>query len=158
MPGDNPMKCDLTGKVSVVTGAARGIGKAIADRLAANGSDVYYTDRDAEEVRAAAGGRRWLRLDVTSPDDLAAARQHIDAEVGRLDVLVNNAGVHLRTACRSTSFMGPYRGRGPHRGLRGQSGIYRPRAAAGARIINIASVAGWCHWLQRRCRGQGRRH
>ena len=40
------MKCDLTGKVSLVTGAARGIGLAIAGRLAANGSQVIYTDRD----------------------------------------------------------------------------------------------------------------
>jgi len=88
------MKCDLAGKVSLVTGAARGIGKAIADRLAANGSDVYYTDRDIDEVRTSAGGRRWLRLDVTSADDLAAARQRVEAESGRLDILVNNAGVN----------------------------------------------------------------
>src|SRR5262249_6357535 len=58
------------------------------------GSDVYYTDRDADEVRAAAGGRRWLRLDVTSPDDLAPARQRVEADAGRLDILVNNAGVN----------------------------------------------------------------
>ena len=64
------MKCDLTGKVSLVTGAARGIGQAIADRLAANGSQVVYSDRDAAEVQAAAGrvpGARALRLDVTQP-------------------------------------------------------------------------------------------
>ena len=48
------MKCDLTGKVSLVTGAARGIGQAIADRLAANGSRVVYTDIDAAEAGAAA--------------------------------------------------------------------------------------------------------
>src|SRR5436190_293241 len=57
------MKSELSGKVSLVTGAARGIGKAIADRLTANGSEVYYTDRDADEVRAAAGSSQWLRLD-----------------------------------------------------------------------------------------------
>ena len=56
------MKCDLSGKVSLVTGAARGIGQAIADRLAANGSRVVYTDVNAAEVNETARrvpGARW---------------------------------------------------------------------------------------------------
>ena len=52
------MKCDLTGKVSLVTGAARGIGQAIADRLAANGSRVVYTDVDRGGSEAAAARAR----------------------------------------------------------------------------------------------------
>lgn len=88
------MKCDLAGKVSLVTGAARGIGKAIADRLSANGSTVYYTDRDADEVRQAAAGKPWLRLDVTDPGEIAAAVRRVESESGRLDILVNNAGVN----------------------------------------------------------------
>ena len=48
------MKCDLTGKVSLVTGAARGIGQAISNRFAANGSTVYYTDLDTGEAQVAA--------------------------------------------------------------------------------------------------------
>ena len=83
------MKCDLSGKVSLVTGAARGIGKAIADRLAANGSTVFYTDRDADDVRQAAAGQRWLRLDVTDPAEIAAAVQQVESDSGRLDILVN---------------------------------------------------------------------
>src|SRR6476619_1352605 len=88
------MKSDLTGKVSLVTGAARGLGKAIADRLAANGSTVYYSDRD--EIEVGPNGRP-LRLDVTSAEDIAAAVRHIEAEAGRLDILVNNAGINTLT-------------------------------------------------------------
>jgi 3-oxoacyl-[acyl-carrier protein] reductase len=88
------MKSDLAGTVSLVTGAARGIGKAIADRLAANGSTVYYSDRD--DIEVGPGGRA-LRLDVTSGDDIAAAVRRVEAEAGRLDVLVNNAGINTLT-------------------------------------------------------------
>ena len=88
------MNSDLSGKVSLVTGAARGIGKAIADRLAANGSTVYYSDRD--DVQPGPNGRV-LRLDVTSDDDIAAAVRQVEAEAGRLDVLVNNAGINTLT-------------------------------------------------------------
>ena len=68
------MRCDLSGKVSLVTGAARGIGQAIADRLADNGSLVIYTDVDEAGAAAAAQARgaRSLRLDVTKPDEIAA--------------------------------------------------------------------------------------
>ena len=80
------MKADLTGKVSLVTGAARGIGRAIADRLAANGSRVVYTDLEEQVAEAVRGGPdrgaadrsaadrvMWLPMDVTRPDQIAAA-------------------------------------------------------------------------------------
>ena len=52
------MRCDLSGKVSLVTGAARGIGQAIADRLADNGSTVIYTDIDRSRRRGGRDGPR----------------------------------------------------------------------------------------------------
>jgi NAD(P)-dependent dehydrogenase (short-subunit alcohol dehydrogenase family) len=139
------MNCDLGGKVSLVTGAARGIGKAIADRLAANGSLVYYSDRD--EVPADANGRA-LRLDVTSGDEIAAAVRRIESEAGRLDILVNNAGVNTLTH-RVTIDEFPRSEwdriiavdlTGVYEMSRGFTPLLRRKR--GSRIINIASIAG----------------
>ncbi|MEE2738362.1 MAG: SDR family NAD(P)-dependent oxidoreductase, partial [Planctomycetota bacterium] len=65
------MQTDLSGQVSLVTGAARGIGQAIADRLASSGSKVYYTDLDETEAQQAASsfeGCCGRAMDVTSPE------------------------------------------------------------------------------------------
>ena len=90
------MRCDLAGKVSLVTGAARGIGQAIADKLAENGSLVFYTDVDAAgaDAAATAHGGRSLKLDVTEPDEITAVIERIVSEHGQLDILVNNAGIN----------------------------------------------------------------
>jgi 3-oxoacyl-[acyl-carrier protein] reductase len=91
------MKADLAGTVSLVTGAARGIGQAIANRLAQNGSTVYYTDLDASQARDAASATpngRGMKLDVTNSGDITAAFEQIKSECGRLDLLVNNAGIN----------------------------------------------------------------
>jgi 3-oxoacyl-[acyl-carrier protein] reductase len=92
---------DLKGRVALVTGGSRGIGAAIAVRLAGAGADValtYREGRDSAEkvIREIEGlGRRGLALQADSADP-AAVRSAVDrtaAELGRLDVLVNNAGV-----------------------------------------------------------------
>src|ERR1700677_4255307 len=90
------MRCDLSGKVSLVTGAARGIGQAIADRLADNGSVVIYSDVDQAGAAAAAQahGAQSVKLDVTRPDEITAVVERIVADHGQLDILVNNAGVN----------------------------------------------------------------
>src|SRR5580765_7590987 len=91
------MKCDLAGKISLVTGSARGIGQAIADRLAANGSRVVYTDLDLAATQASAArspGAIGLRMDVTRSDEVEATIGSVVAQFGRLDILVNNAGVN----------------------------------------------------------------
>jgi NAD(P)-dependent dehydrogenase (short-subunit alcohol dehydrogenase family) len=145
------MKCDLSGKVSLVTGAARGIGQAIADRFAANGGVVYYTDLVAEEAQTAATrtpNGRGLRLDVTKPGEIAAIVKQIVAEAGRLDILVNNAGVNTM-AHRVTIDEFP-RAEWDRILAVDLTGLYETtRAAAAAmkrqrsgRIINVASIAG----------------
>jgi 3-oxoacyl-[acyl-carrier protein] reductase len=145
------MKCDLSGKVSLVTGAARGIGQAIADRLAANGSRVVYTDLDEADTRAAAARSRdaiALKMDVTKSDEIEAVLGKVVAECGRLDVVVNNAGINtLKNRVTIDQF--------PREEWDGilavdLTGVYEvSRAAArhmigqkSGRIINIASIAG----------------
>jgi len=91
------MKVNLEGKVALVTGAARGIGQAIAETLAQNGARVAYADIDLKGVRESAAqveGSLPLRLDVTSETEIDQALQQIQATFGRLDILVNNAGVN----------------------------------------------------------------
>ena len=145
------MQCDLSGKVSLVTGAARGIGQAIADRLAANGSRVVYTDVDAAgaaEAAARVPGCTALTMDVTRPEEIHAALQNVVADFGRLDVLVNNAGVNT-LAHRVTIDQFP-REEWDRILAVDLTGLYEvSRAAArlmiaqkSGRIINIASIAG----------------
>src|SRR4051812_21469785 len=144
------MKCDLTGKVSLVTGAARGIGQAIADRLAANGSRVVYTDLDPAATAAAAArapGNRGLRMDVTQVSEIEEVLGAVVAEFGRLDVLVNNAGVNTLTH-RVTLDQFP-RAEWDRILSVDLTGVYEVSRVAAAvmrkqgagRIINIASIA-----------------
>ena len=145
------MKCDLTGKVSLVTGAARGIGRAIADRLAANGSRVVYTDLDPAATEAAAAhaaGAIGLRMDVTSATEIEAVIGRVVAEFGRLDILVNNAGVNT-LAHRVTIDQFPREEWDRLLGV-DLTGVYEVsrvaarvmRSQRAGRIINIASIVG----------------
>jgi len=89
------MKVDLSGKVSLVTGAARGIGQAIADKLAASGSYVVYADSmDAGPAASKSPRALALRMDVTNRAEIDATIRRTVEEFGGLDILVNNAGVN----------------------------------------------------------------
>jgi NAD(P)-dependent dehydrogenase (short-subunit alcohol dehydrogenase family) len=88
-----------TKKTALVTGANKGIGRAIAQQLASEGYTVWLGSRDAgrgqqavDELRAAGHDVKLLVLDVTSDQSVAAAAQALARETDRLDVLVNNAG------------------------------------------------------------------
>ena len=89
---------DLTGKVCVVTGAGRGIGRAMADALARHGGFVVLAGRTLatlEEAAAAIGDRAMVHpADVSREADVLALRDAALARAGKIDVLVNNAGVN----------------------------------------------------------------
>lgn len=87
-------------RTALVTGASSGIGAALAKQLAVDGAEVVLSARRVEKLEAiqseivALGGRaRVLALDVTRPDEAAAAIRRIDAELGGLDLVVANAGL-----------------------------------------------------------------
>src|SRR5438445_12855134 len=89
---------ELDGKVAVITGAARGIGRGIALRLAREGCDIAILElaEGAAAVGKAMGlGRRAIALhtDVTQRSDVQTGIEQVTRELGRIDILVNNAGV-----------------------------------------------------------------
>jgi 2-keto-3-deoxy-L-fuconate dehydrogenase len=142
----------LAGKHALVTGAGSGIGAAIAETFAGAGADVLVTDRDGSTAQAtvdrivAAGGRaRAQPLDVTDVAECDRLAAEVQAAAGRLDVLVNNAGVgHVGTLLQTT---GADLDRLYSVNVRGVfnlckaflPGMVERRAGV---IINMASVAG----------------
>jgi len=90
---------DLTGKVVLVTGASRGIGAAIAERLAKAGATVVGTatsDGGADSISERFSGDlkgKGMKLDVVDPDSVAAVIKAVEEEYGTIDILVNNAGI-----------------------------------------------------------------
>jgi NAD(P)-dependent dehydrogenase (short-subunit alcohol dehydrogenase family) len=100
----------LEGRVALVTGAAAGIGRAIAVRFAAEGAQVYLADRNGQGAEAAAAailaaGHQACAIaaDVSRGQDVAVLFRRIETECGRIDVLVNNAGVNVRGDFRHMS-------------------------------------------------------
>ncbi|MEM8944707.1 MAG: SDR family NAD(P)-dependent oxidoreductase [Planctomycetota bacterium] len=91
------MKIDLQGQRTLVTGAARGIGQAIADALAANGARVAYADIDSAAVEEAASQTPEavaVTMDISDEAQVNQAVASVTEQWGGLDILVNNAGIN----------------------------------------------------------------
>ncbi|MFJ7984303.1 glucose 1-dehydrogenase [Streptomyces sp. NPDC096351] len=150
------MPVDLTGKVALVTGAARGMGEAEARLFAALGAKVVLTDvleREGEAVAASLGpAARFVRHDVTDERSWAAAVDVAVDAFGRLDVLVNNAAIYSTSpiaeedparleAILRVNLIGPFLG------VRAVAPTMR--AGGGGSVVNISSQAGlqglWGH-------------
>jgi NAD(P)-dependent dehydrogenase (short-subunit alcohol dehydrogenase family) len=144
---------DLTGKTALVTGASRGIGRAVAVGLAAAGADVAVSARSEEQLREVAAevealGRKTVVLpaDVTDAEALRRLADDAVAGLGAVDVLVNNAG--------GSSYMGPFtdlRFSGWEKTMRlNVDSIVHLTQAVGRHmlergsgsVVNVASVAG----------------
>ena len=95
---------DLTGRAAIITGGSKGLGAAMAAGLASAGADVLLTSRNLDEGTAAAKtiandfGHRAIALaaDVTSPEDCDAVVRRALDEFGKIDILINNAGINIR--------------------------------------------------------------
>jgi 2-dehydro-3-deoxy-L-rhamnonate dehydrogenase (NAD+) len=140
---------DLSGQTAVVTGAATGIGEAIARRLAAAGAVVAVLDLDREGAERVAGSLNCgfaIETDVAQPDSIRAAVGQVLARTSRIDILVNNAGIAGKAApiweqtdedwdrtlaVNLTAIFHFCRTVVPHMRSRGYG-----------RIVNIASIAG----------------
>ena len=98
-----PIRAKLTGKVAVITGASKGLGEAMARALAAEGAGVALVSRDPEQLNrvaaaivAAGGEADVFPTDVASEEGVRHAEREILARFGKVNILINNAGINLR--------------------------------------------------------------
>lgn len=142
----------LAGKVAIVTGAGRGIGKAIAEKLAENGATAVIADIDgrlagdtAREFKAARLDALPHACDVSREESVRGLIEDVAARYGRIDILVNNAGIITTTDIESitldewnrtiaVNLTGTF--------LCSKYAFEHMKAVNGGRIVNIASVAG----------------
>lgn len=143
----------LEGRVALVTGASRGIGRAIALGFAREGADLILASRKRQDLEAVAEeatrlGRRAVAVaaNLSSEADINELGRRVEEEFGRLDILVNNAATnpHLGPLCEATAEMFDkvvaVNLRGPFLLIRRCGDLLR--RSEGASIINIGSTAG----------------
>jgi NAD(P)-dependent dehydrogenase (short-subunit alcohol dehydrogenase family) len=142
----------LKGKIALITGAAQGLGAAIASRFAGEGAIVFLGDlkpeegaKTAETIRAGGGRARFLSLDVSSEQSWLDAFAALEQEAGRLDILVNNAGINIREPietmkAENLDAMLAVNVKGPFLGTKHALPLLRK--AGGGSIINMSSVCG----------------
>jgi len=142
----------LTGKIALISGAAQGLGAAMARRFAEEGAFVFIGDIKAEEGKQTAGeiqkkgGRAFfLTLDVSSEQNWIDAMAVIKNQAGRLDILVNNAGINIREPIEAMKVenldaMLAVNVKGPFLGIKHTIPILR--SSGGGSIINVSSVCG----------------
>ncbi|MEZ4354249.1 MAG: glucose 1-dehydrogenase [Myxococcota bacterium] len=143
------MAGELAGKVALISGAARGMGACEARLFADEGAHVVLGDVQEELGRAVAASigdaAHYVHLDVTREDDWRSAVAEAERRFGRLDVLVNNAGV-LRSGLIEETTLDEYElvvrvnQIGPFLGMK--CAIPAMRRAGGGSIVNISSIAG----------------
>ena len=97
------MNIRLENKVALITGASRGLGASMAKALAGAGAAVALVGRDTEKlnevagaIRAAGGKAEPFRADVTKEADVQQLEQEVSAKLGKVSILINNAGVNCR--------------------------------------------------------------
>jgi 3alpha(or 20beta)-hydroxysteroid dehydrogenase len=142
----------MDGKVVIVTGAARGMGAAEAEVLAREGAAVVVADvmdeqaeQVAERIRQAGGEAVGVSLDVTSEAAWAAAAELAEQRFGRIDALVNNAGISYRVGLMDADLDDWNRVMavnltGPLLGMRAVVPVMR--RVGGGSIVNVSSIAG----------------
>jgi NAD(P)-dependent dehydrogenase (short-subunit alcohol dehydrogenase family) len=144
----------LSGRRAVVTGAGRGLGRAIAERLAEAGADVLVADIQdepaavAEDLGARGQGRALAaHLDVTDPDSVVAAADLAVRELGGIDIWVNNAGIFpsvsaLEMSDQAFDEVFAVNTRGVFLGAR-EAARRMSEAGRGGVIVNVVSTAGF---------------
>lgn len=145
------MTGSLVGKKALVTGAARGIGRAIAEALAAEGAVLAVADiRDCAEtvrvIQAAGGGAFAFSCDVAREEEVAGLFRDAIAKLGGLDIVVSNAGVILEKPLLETTLADYERVMGVNlRGcfLVGRTALRQMSGQRSGRLINIASDLGF---------------
>ncbi|NVB43267.1 SDR family oxidoreductase [Pseudenhygromyxa sp. WMMC2535] len=131
--------------VVLVTGASSGLGRAAAARLAAAGHRVYGSSRAPARVASPPAGVHMLTMDIDDDESVAAGVATVLAEAGRIDVLINNAGISVVGSIEDTSM--PELRRQLETNLLGLIRVTRAvlptmRAQASGKILNVSSLAG----------------